>query len=78
MTKEQLAEREYPHFYSEVEPCADSTEVVIRERAAFIKGLEVNEQYREYLGKWFKGYFSIPALEDFLTEKYNNEQTPME
>jgi hypothetical protein len=66
-----------------VEPCADSTEVVIRERAAFIKGLEHVIEFDKWLrdmpySKWL--LLKVPdadseeLFEIFLTEKYGNEQ----
>ncbi len=75
MTKEQLAEQKYPvttfrNMWEEA--------VVKRERAAFIKGLEINEEFMRWIDN------KSPQLETswqatfklFLTEKYGNEQAP--
>ncbi len=83
MTKEQLAEREFPdhvHFWH--------NDAIHEKRAAFIKGLEHSPDFLNWLiknqfasypdGSWANGdedaADSHELFELFLTEKYGNEQ----
>jgi hypothetical protein len=74
MTKEQLAEREFPH-----DPNAwgiDFGSVMIR-RSDFIKGLEIGPKFTQW---WWafsmheKSHTIEEAFELFLTEKYGTHE----
>lgn len=68
MTKEQLSELEYPYTNH------DNFDQVFDKRAAFIKGLEIVEEFAKWCDSTpyrFSSMLTIQALELFLIEKYS-------